>query len=102
VEADDELERLGDDAVIKSVTFHIWADGHGFYDLGPDASVSDVDFFRDFLKVADNQTDEGHAIIAGAPVTVVEHAGPFLPQEKQNLNEAKDAIYDQFIPKEEK
>lgn len=87
--------------MIKKVTFHVWADGHGFYDLGAEASRDDLEFFKDFLKTADNQTEDGHAIIAGAPVEVVEHAGPFMPQEKKNLNEAKDAILDQFIKPEE-
>lgn len=98
--ADDALERLGDDAVIKTVTFHIWADGHGFYDLGPDANRDDLEFFKNFLRLSDNQTEDGHAIIAGGEIVVVEHEGPFLPQEKKNINEAKDAILDQFIPEE--
>ena len=71
--------------MIKRVIFHIWADGHGFYDLGAEATASDLDFFKSFLKTTENQTEDGHAIIAGAPIEVVEHPGPFAPMEKKNI-----------------
>lgn len=60
-------------------TFHVFSDGCGFVDLGPDARPQEVDLFKqewDRVKVMEQMPTET-LFIGGMEVTVVEHDVPF-------------------------
>lgn len=58
---------------VKKVVYHVWEDGFGIFDMGPDATHAEVEMWSKYL----NEAHTSDLTVGGVPFEVVQHPGFF-------------------------
>ena len=78
---------------VKTLKYHVWEDGFGIFDLGPEATHAEVEWFMQMV----NEHADRDFTIGGATFEVIEHPGLFRKGAV-----VKESILESFFPDQER